>query len=87
MNEKESNWDELQVGDFVEIEYGQNYEYVSKGKLYKVLYVDPAEEQYDGAVVGFGIVDDEGDTIYCINNGCGHLGGGSWKIAQEGQDD
>lgn len=87
MNENESNWNELKVGDFVEIEYGRNYEYISKGKLYEVIEVEPARVPYDGATVGFDIVDDEGDVIYCINYGCGHLGGGSWKIAQEGQDD
>jgi len=31
----------------------------------------------------FSVVDDEGDTIYCIENGCSHLKGQNWIIKSE----
>jgi len=53
--------------------------YLTAGKRYEVL----REE----TIRGFYITDNDGDEIYCLWDGCGHLDGGDWTREEVTQDD
>lgn len=46
-----------------------------EGKLYPVSWLAPDN-------LAFGIVDEVGYELYCLVEGCGHLGGGDWELIE-----
>lgn len=54
--------------------------YLTKGKEYEIVESDECEIMLEGDSIGFTIVDDDGDRIYCIQHEDGHLGKLSWQL-------
>ena len=48
--------------------------YLTPGRKYKII---------NGYTFAFEIVSDNGNTIYCLYEGCAHLFGGDWIIVNE----
>lgn len=54
--------------------FSHDYPYLTADKWYKV---------HDREVGSFCITVDTGETIFCLDRGCGHLYGGDWEILSE----
>ena len=56
---------------------GDSVSALTSGRRYKVL------EEYDDS---FNTLDDSGNVVFCLKEGCGHLDGGSWQFDDEDKE-
>lgn len=48
-------------------------EYLTPGKVYDI---------YEADEYGFSMIDDEGDELGCLFEGCSHLNGKDWEVVE-----
>ncbi len=70
----------MNIGDRVRAYKIYDANYLTAGKEYEVTAV--GEFPFDG-MIAFDIVDDDGDTIHCLSEGCYHIGG-HWTLVTAG---
>ena len=54
--------------------------YITRGKKYPVTEVSEDSTRNHGR--SFYLINDSGNTSYCLELGCAHLNGGSWELVE-----